>query len=92
MPSLKKMNPKSPNNEQRRRQISPPVPAPIRVCQGTRDSQHAHTGAESVRAFAGLERDVLQFRQVDFSDCYKATEPEELYRWIIAKIEANVNK
>ncbi len=53
------MNQKSPNNEQRRRQISPPVPAPIRVCQGTRDSQLAHTGAESVRAFAGLERDVL---------------------------------
>ena len=53
------INQKSPNNEQRRRQISPPVPAPIRICQGTRDSQHAHTGAEGIRAFADMEGDVL---------------------------------
>ena len=36
----------------------------------------------------GFDPDV----QLDFFDCYKATEPEELYRRIVARIEANINK
>ena len=36
----------------------------------------------------GIDPDVL----VDFTDCYKATEPAELYRRIVAKIEADFNK
>lgn len=43
---------------------------------------------DGIETSYGMDPDV----QVDFSDCYKATEPAELYRRIVAIIEADFNK